>query len=111
MCRARVCRARACRARACHARVDPPGARARAQAPIAAGPSAALNAERKALNQQLLAFTRVIGDLSQLESDGGARLLGARDSRLTQVLAPLLAGSCRTYLLACIRPEPTHFLD
>jgi len=69
---------------------------------------AALVAERRALNRQLLAFHRVLAEVSSLDPSG-QRPLSSRDSRLTQQLAPLLAGSCRLHLVACVRAEAEHF--
>ena len=70
---------------------------------------AELIAERRSLNRQLLAFHRVVAEVASLEPSSGKRLLSSRDSKLTQQLAPLLAGSCRTQLLACVRAEAEHF--
>ena len=84
--------------------------------------AASADYERRCLNQHLLCFNRVVSELSQQQAvapsapnggggGGGAKLLSARDSKLTQTLAPLLAGSSRTFLLACVRPQPQHHLE
>ena len=78
-----------------------------------------LVAERRGLNRQHAAVNRMLAELGALEHHGastrdggsGQQLLGARDSRLTQQLAPLLVGSCRTQLLACVHSDADHFTE
>ena len=78
-----------------------------------------LVAERRGLNRQHAAVNRMLAELGALEHHGastrdggsGQQLLGARDSRLTQQLAPLLVGSCRTQLLAFVHSDADHFTE
>ena len=37
--------------------------------------------------------------------------MSTRDSRLLEQLAPLLAGNCRTFLLACVSQRAEDYLD
>jgi hypothetical protein len=52
--------------------------------------AAALDYERRCLSQHLLCFNRVVSELSQQQqaAQAGTKLLSARDSKLTQLLAP-----------------------
>ncbi|KAK9814371.1 hypothetical protein WJX72_004732 [[Myrmecia] bisecta] len=69
--------------------------------------------ERRVVNQQLLGLTRIISELAQKPALTGStsRLLSARESKLTQILAPLLAGNSRTFMLATLSPDPANYLD
>ena len=84
-------------------------------APSARGPSltpGALVAERRGLNRQHAAVHRLFTELGALdESSGPQQVLGARDSRLTQQLAPLVVGSCRAQVLACVNSDAGHFAE
>ena len=79
-------------------------------APLGSGhaaSAAALDYERRCLSQHLLCFNRVVSELSQQQAGAsGTKVISARDSKLTQILAPLLTGSARTFFLACVRPQP-----
>eukprot|EP00899_Mesostigma_viride_P010564 jgi/Mesvir1/19509/Mv16606-RA.1 len=89
---------------------------------------------RGLVRQQLLALNRVIGELAaraeaqqlqeqQWEGRAGALaatlpggpamgpIVSARTTRLTQVLAPLLAGNCKTFLLLALSPAAGDYLD
>ena len=62
-----------------------------AEAPAARlGTSAVPDYERRCLSQHLLCFNRVVSELSQQQqaAQAGTKLLSARDSKLTQLLAP-----------------------
>lgn len=73
-----------------------------AASPAAVSPGA-LIAERRGLNRQYAAVHRMLAELGALgEGSGPQQVLGARDSRLTQQLAPLLVGSCRTQILGSL---------
>ena len=68
--------------------------------------------ERKNINQQLLAFSRVVSEMA--EANEGAtqvKLVSARDSRLTQVLGPIMAQNTRTVFLATVSAELDHYND
>ena len=84
-------------------------------APLGSGhaaSAAALDYERRCLSQHLLCFNRVVSELSQQQAGAsGTKVISARDSKLTQILAPLLTGSARTFFLACVRPQPQHYLE
>ena len=42
---------------------------------------------------------------------GSSAAVSARDSRLLEQVAPLVAGNCRTFLLACVSPHAGEYLD
>ncbi|KAK3276662.1 hypothetical protein CYMTET_15286 [Cymbomonas tetramitiformis] len=73
--------------------------------------------DRRVVNQQLLAFSKVISELSQRAaptpgaSSGAVRVISARDSKLTQMLSPMLAGNSRTFLIATVSQSPKDYLD
>ena len=80
--------------------------------------------DRRGAARQLLAFSRVVDELSRRapkdgpDSSEGAResitaraVRGARDSRLTQTLAPLMASGARTFMLCTVSPLPDDHLD
>ena len=90
--------------------------------------------DRRAVARQLLAFGRVVDELASREtlstveaSDervnrGDTRVatesttvsaiaVAARESRLTQILAPLLAAGARLFFLACVSPLDVDRLD
>ena len=80
--------------------------------------------DRRGAARQLLAFSRVVDELSRRapkdgpDSSEGAResitanaVRGARDSRLTQTLAPLMASGARTFMLCAVSPLPDDHLD
>ena len=89
------------------------------------GPTAARGAcddttARAVVSRQLSAFSRVISELSEAaagdpsEGTGGKpprprRVISARDSCLTQILAPLLAGNCKTWLLSGLMDGASNF--
>jgi hypothetical protein len=74
-------------------------------------------AERRSNSRQLLAFSRVIAELVQ--EDGAlvpregskAVLTAARESRLTQILGPLLAANSKTFMLATLNADSDHYLE
>eukprot|EP00891_Asterochloris_glomerata_P009714 jgi/Astpho2/9714/fgenesh1_pg.00149_%23_10_t len=70
--------------------------------------------ERRATNQELLGVTRMITALAQAQTagaSGSSPAVSARDSRLLEQVTPLLAGNCRTFLLACVSPHAAEYLD
>ena len=69
--------------------------------------------ERRLVNQQLLALSRIVTEVAARAQDAaaGAAVLSARDSKLTQLVAPLLAGNARTFLLAAVSPRAEDYLD
>ena len=78
-----------------------------AQPPVTPG---MVVAERRGLNRQHAAVNRMLAELGALgDGSDSQQALGARDSRLTLQLAPLLVGSCRTQLLACVHSATDHF--
>ena len=94
--------------------VEPPGG---ATAPRSAGDDAT---GRAVVSRQLSAFSRVISELSEAAAgdpsegiDGKPprprRVISARDSCLTQILAPLLAGNCKTWLLSGLMDGASNF--
>ena len=79
---------------------------------------AALIAERRGLNRQVLSFHQILAEISAADGpvDGGGpihlrHLPSSRNSPLAQQLTPLLLGSCRCQLLACVRSEAEHFQE
>jgi hypothetical protein len=72
---------------------------------------------RKNINQQLLAFSRVVQEMAAANEGAGAtefsqaQLISARDSRLTQVLGPIMGQNCRTIFLATVSAELDHYSD
>ncbi len=72
---------------------------------------------RKDINQQLLAFSRVIQEMADVSEGAGAtvasqaKLISARDSRLTQILGPIMGQNCRTIFLATVSAELDHYSD
>ncbi len=88
------------------------------------GSSVAGDRDGRGAARQLLAFSRVVDELSRRapkdgpDSSEGAResitaraVRGARDSRLTQTLAPLMASGARTFMLCTVSPLPDDHLD
>ena len=73
--------------------------------------------ERKNINQQLLAFSRVVQEMSQANEGRGdsvaseVKLISMRDSRLTQVLGPVMAENSRTVFLATVDGRQEHYND
>ena len=69
--------------------------------------------ERRIVNQHLLAFSRIVTEISQRSGEEAAerKVLSARDSKLTQHLGPLLAGNNRTFLLATVSPDGDDYID
>ena len=83
--------------------------------------------DRRAVARQLLAFGRVVDELASREtvatvSTGDTHVptesrtvstiaVAARESRLTQILAPLLAAGARLFFLACVSPLDVDRLD
>ena len=86
--------------------------------------------ERKGVNQQLLAFSRLVGEVAQQSDDrteftglqqdlGGLdsgmtkRLvhLSARETKLTRELAPLLAGESRCFLMCAVSRSNADYID
>ena len=79
-----------------------------------AGAAAAWERDRKLAAAQLLAFNRVVDELSKRRSVVGvdeSPVLSARDSALTTRLTPLLAGGAKTFFLACVSPLEEDYLD
>ena len=79
-----------------------------------AGAAAAWERDRKLAAAQLLAFSRVVDELSKRRSVVGvdeSPVLSARDSALTTRLTPLLAGGAKTFFLACVSPLEEDYLD
>jgi polyhydroxyalkanoate synthesis regulator phasin len=71
-----------------------------------------LVAETRSLNKQVAALHRLMGEIGSSESPGHRRrAVGARDSKLTQQLAPLFMGACRTQIVACVQGDMNHFSD
>mmetsp|Transcript_6554 Transcript_6554/g.10185 ORF Transcript_6554/g.10185 Transcript_6554/m.10185 type:complete len:920 (-) Transcript_6554:178-2937(-) len=68
--------------------------------------------DRRVVNQHLLALSRVITELARHDdpSDGPV-VLSARESRLTQIIGPLLVGNSKTFLLATIQTDRESYLD
>ncbi|KAL0039884.1 hypothetical protein WJX77_010830 [Trebouxia sp. C0004] len=70
--------------------------------------------EKLAINQQLLGLSKVVSELSRLNSatgTGGRQVTSARDTSLMQLVAPLLAGNARTFLLAAVSAHPNSYLE
>ncbi|QDZ22292.1 kinesin-like protein [Chloropicon primus] len=81
--------------------------------------------ERKGVNQQLLAFSRLVGEIAQQSDDreftgsgagaGEAHLsavhLSARETKLTRELAPLLADDSRCFLLCSVSRSSSDYID
>lgn len=72
---------------------------------------------RRAINKHLLAFSRVVSELAQLH-DGGksenvssTKLISARDSRLTQILGPIIANNSRTVFISTVSSLKDHYND
>ena len=85
-----------------------------------AGTDPAWDRERRLAAGQLLAFSRVVDELSKRrplgtgrgdDNETATRVLSARDSRLTRTLAPLMAAGARTFMLACVSPLDADYLD
>ena len=79
--------------------------------------------ERKGVNQQLLAFSRLVGEIAQQSDDReftgstgagvgqatvGSVQLSARDTKLTRDLAPLLADDSRCFLICGVSTRGTR---
>ena len=82
---------------------------------------AAVERARRTVASDLLALGRVVSELSVRCSRArdcsrrkGARdsgpLHAARDAVLTEMVTPLLAGNCKSYLLACVSDAPEDYL-
>ena len=58
-------------------------------------------------------LTYASGLLSLLRNAGGAarHVTSARDSPLMQLVAPLIAGNARTFLLAAVSSHPNSYLE
>ena len=79
--------------------------------------------ERKGVNQQLLAFSRLVGEIAQQSDDreftGGragqgqlsAVHLSARETKLTRELAPMLAEDSRCFLLCSVSRSSVDYID
>ena len=84
--------------------------------------------ERKTINQQLLAFSRLVSEIAQTSDDarqrelqgetlfsspGSASLihLSARDSTLTKELAPLLAGNAQCFMVNTVSATSKDYID
>jgi len=85
--------------------------------------------EKRDVATSLLAFTRVVDEIASgnagadagwddsvdAEADRGpstsARVPSANDSKLTQILAPLLNAGTKTFFLACISPLDVDYID
>ena len=59
-------------------------------------------AEAGNINKSLLTLSRVISQLAKVK--GKAKFINWRDSKLTQILQPSLAGNCRTAVICCVTP-------
>ena len=70
--------------------------------------AAALDYERRCLSQHLLCFNRVVSELSQQQqaAQAGTKLLSARDSKLTQLLAPYRAPELQPRQSSRAAPAP-----
>jgi hypothetical protein len=83
----------------------------------AASSSGEAEAERRSNSRQLLAFSRVIAELVQEDSapvpreGSNAVLTAARESRLTQILGPLLAANSKTFMLATMMAGAESYLE
>lgn len=89
----------------------------RLRADDAHGDSATATAEqraRRAVAADLLALGRVVSELSVRSSRSTAAceapLHAARDAPLSELVAPLLAGNCKAYLLACVSDAREDYL-
>ena len=72
--------------------------------------------ERRDINQHLLAFSRVVSEMAQAYEDGGpatshTKLISARDSRLTQLLGPIMSQNSRTVFIATVSAKRENFQD
>jgi hypothetical protein len=73
--------------------------------------------ERRNINQHLLAFSRVVSEMAQAYEDAGSnapghtKLISARDSRLTQLLGPIMSHNARTTFLATVSTHREHYHD
>lgn len=88
-------------------------AAASSSASASASSAGAVTAERRGLNRQISAFHRLLSEVGGLDASHGPptleHLVGSRDSKLTQQIAPLLIGNCKTHLLACVHAEASHY--
>ncbi|CAD7695446.1 unnamed protein product [Ostreobium quekettii] len=68
--------------------------------------------EKRLLSKQFLAINRIISSLSQKDSNRSADyMVSGREFNITRMLAPILAGNSKVYLLATVSSDPEHFLD
>lgn len=69
--------------------------------------------DRRIASQQLASLTKLIADLAMRQDDttGVAKPVAVRDSKLSQMLAPMLAGNTQPYMLAVVSSEPHHQAD
>ncbi|KAL0034025.1 hypothetical protein WJX79_004031 [Trebouxia sp. C0005] len=70
--------------------------------------------EKLAINQQLLSLSKVVSELSRLSSSAGSgmgQVTSARDTPLMQLVAPLIAGNARTFLLPSVSSHPSSYLE
>eukprot|EP00898_Chlorokybus_atmophyticus_P005064 jgi/Chlat1/5559/Chrsp369S08997 len=89
------------------------------QAPEASAGGTALamqtERDRRLASQQLLGFTRLISEMSQRcgsqKPSSTAPLVTGRDSALAQQIGTLLAGNCKTHLLATVSFKEADYLD
>ena len=59
------------------------------------------------INKSLMTLSRVISQLAKRASKGGrATYVNFRDSKLTQILQPSIAGNCRTAVICCVTSAP-----
>lgn len=65
-------------------------------------------AEAGNINKSLLTLSRVISQLAKAK--GKAKFINWRDSKLTQILQPSLAGNCRTAVICCVTPA-SQFME
>ncbi|GMH42482.1 hypothetical protein BSKO_10401 [Bryopsis sp. KO-2023] len=67
---------------------------------------------RRLVSRQLLALNKIISDLAQKENKRAVDcVVSGREFRLTRLLAPLIAGNCRTFVLALVSGDPDDYLD
>ncbi|KAL0045383.1 hypothetical protein WJX82_005375 [Trebouxia sp. C0006] len=70
--------------------------------------------QKLAINKQLLSLSKVVSELSRLSTSSGSgvrQVTSARDTPLMQLVAPLIAGNARTFLLAAVSSHPNNYLE
>ena len=58
------------------------------------------------INKSLMTLSRVISQLAKKAKGGRNSYVNFRDSKLTQILQPSIAGNCRTAVICCVTSAP-----